>query len=117
MLSKSEQVGHDMIDIMTHIHTYVPQKDDGQFIPIFFGGDQLTRERASGAQDARLQASDALGRLAGVIPKTEDWHALVCFYQVSIACTHCIVALIPINERIYISIGHMESPVQHKLIL
>ena len=83
VLTKSEQVGDDMIDIMTHIHKYVPQNTDGKFIPVFFGGDQLTRERAGGAQDARLQASDPLGHLEGVIPKVEDWHALVCFYQVN----------------------------------
>lgn len=82
VLTKSEQVGDDMIDIMTHIHKYVPKKANGTFSPIFFGGDQLTRERAGGALDARLQASDPLRRLEGVIPKVEDWHALVCFYQV-----------------------------------
>ena len=72
-----------MIDIMTHIHKYVPKTPTGELIPIFFGGDQLTRERASGAQDARLQASDPAGRLQGVKPKIEDWHALVTFYQVA----------------------------------
>ena len=81
VLTKSEQVGDNMID---NIHKYIPQNTDGKFIPVFFGGDQLTRERAGGAQDARLQASDPLGRLEGVIPKVEDWHALVCFYQVNI---------------------------------
>ena len=71
-----------MIDIMTHIHQYVPRNSSGGFVPIFFGGDQLTRERANGALGARLQSSTPLGRLEGVIPKIEDWHALVCFYQV-----------------------------------
>ena len=82
MLTKCEQSGDDMIDILTHIHKYVPTKENGDFIPIFFGGDQLTRERAGGAQDARLQASTREGRLQGVIPKVEDWHALMTFYQV-----------------------------------
>lgn len=71
-----------MIDIMTHIHKYVPRKPNGDLIPIFFGGDQLTRERAGGAEDARLQAPDSASRLQGVKPKVEDWHALVTFYQV-----------------------------------
>ena len=71
-----------MIDIMTHIHKYVPQRRNGEFVPIFFGGDQLTRERAGGALDARLQGSNPLSRLEGVTPKIEDWHALMCFYQV-----------------------------------
>ena len=68
---------------MTHIHKYIPQNKDGKFIPVFFGGDQLTRERAGGALDAWLQASDPLRSLEGVIPKVEDWHVLVCFYQVN----------------------------------
>ena len=73
VLTKSEQVGDDdMVDIMTHIQRYVPQNTDGKFIPVFFGGDQLMRERAGGPLDARLQASDPLGWLEGVIPKVED---------------------------------------------
>ena len=82
-LPKSEQAGDDMIDIMTHIHKYIPQNKDGKFIPVFFDGDQLMRERARGTLDARLQASDPLRSLEGVIPKVEDWHVLVCFYQVN----------------------------------
>ena len=49
-----------MIDILMYIHKYVPQKPDGEFAQLFFGGDQLTRERAGGAIDARLQASNPL---------------------------------------------------------
>ena len=105
MLTKSEQVGDDMIDIMTHIHKYVPQSTNGKFIPVFFGGDQLTRERAGGAMDARLQASDPLGRLEGVMPKVEDWHALVCFYQVK------KVILSHNNLLCFCYVGYMESPV------
>ena len=55
VLTKSEQAGDDMIDIMTNIHKYIPQNKDGKFIPVFFGGDQLTRERAGGALDARYR--------------------------------------------------------------
>ena len=80
-----------MIDIMAHIHKYVPRKANGEIIPIFFGGDQLKRERASGAQDARLQASDRAIRMQGVKPKIEDWHALVTFYQVCIG-NACVVS-------------------------
>ena len=58
VLSKSEQVGHEVINIMMHIQKCVPCNSNGQFVPIFFGGDQLTRERACGARDARLQSSD-----------------------------------------------------------
>ena len=71
-----------MIDILMHIHKYVPQKSDGNLAQIFLGRDQLTRERAGSAVDAQLQASTPSDQLRGVIPKIEDWHALVCFYQV-----------------------------------
>ena len=56
VLTKSEQKGNDMIDIIIHMHKYVPTTGSGEpkYIPIFFGGDQLTRERAGGACDARL---------------------------------------------------------------
>ena len=84
VLTKSEQLGDDMIDILTFVHKYVPRKPNGDLISIFFGGDQLTRERAGGAQDARLQAPDSERRLQGVKPKIEDWHALVTFYQVHV---------------------------------
>lgn len=82
-----------MVDILSYVHKYVPSKKNGDMLPVFFGGDQLTRERASGAQDAQLQASDRLGRLQGVIPKVEDWHALVIFYQVRMLVLECPCAV------------------------
>lgn len=53
----------------------------------FFGGDQLTRERAYHAQDTKLQSKDPKSRLVGLVPKVEDWHTRVTFYQV---CTHAL---------------------------
>ena len=82
VLIKSENRTEEMIEILHHIQQYTPVSSTGKIVPILFGGDQLTRERASGAQNANSQSSDPLGRLHGVIPKSEDWHTLVCFYQV-----------------------------------
>lgn len=93
VLTKSEQSTEGMIDIMLHTQSYVPQSSDGQLLPLFFGGDQLTRERAYHAQDAKLQSKDPKSRLVGLVPKVEDWHTRVTFYQV---CTH---ALTPENCR------------------
>ena len=42
----------------------------------------MTVESATGTQQAKLQSQDLMKRLQGVIPKAEDWHALVVFYQV-----------------------------------
>ena len=81
VLMKSEQRGEDMVDIVQHIHQYIPKLVFGQYYPIFFTGDQLTRERASAAQDAKLQSEEG-HKLKGVFPEAADWHALVAFYQV-----------------------------------
>ena len=59
---KSEQRGEEMVDILQHIHQYAPMFVSGQYYPIFFDGDQMTRERASGAQDAKLQSCNLMKR-------------------------------------------------------
>lgn len=71
-----------MVDILQHIHQYVPRSAAGEYYPIFFDGDQVMRERASGAQDAKLQADEEVRKLKGVFPQVADWHTLVTFYQV-----------------------------------
>ena len=83
VLKKNENKTEDMIDILDHIqHRYVPFVG-GHTKFIFLGGDQLTREHAVHAQDAKAQSNGTRKRLKGVIPKSEDWHALMCFHQVS----------------------------------
>lgn len=66
MLLKAENKTED-IDIIEHIQQYTPVGDDDQLQPLLFGGDQLTRERASNAQEGKMQSRTALGRLQGVI--------------------------------------------------
>ena len=39
VLMKSEQRGEDMVDIVQHIHQYIPKLVSGQYYPIFFTGD------------------------------------------------------------------------------
>lgn len=79
---KSEQRSEDMVDILQHVHQYIPKQPTGEYYPLFFGGDQLTKERAGGAQDAKLQSEKESGRLRGVVPVVEDWHTRMTFYQV-----------------------------------
>lgn len=92
-----------MIDIMKHIHKYVPVKEDGQPIPHLFRwgpADQTTCRGCTGCKTSVIRChrattgTDAIGRLRGLIPKTEDWHALVTFYQViGSTCSHvCLVS-------------------------
>ena len=82
VLAKCKQKGEDMVDIMEFIKQYIPRVSDGSFLPLLFGGDQVTRERASHAQDTKLQSAHPMKRLLGLIPKVEDWHARVVFNQV-----------------------------------
>lgn len=82
MITKSEQETEGMVDIMDHIQRYMPVTSSGNIHPLLFGGDQLTRERAYNAKDAKLQSADPLKKLQGIIPKVEDWHARFTFYQV-----------------------------------
>ena len=51
---------------------------------VFFGGDQLTEEKARNVQLARSDGADTLERLQGVWPENEDWHAIRIAYKVSV---------------------------------
>ena len=99
ILLKNENKGSEMIEILTHLHQYVPLKEftKEMFIPsiekvvtkqetvlsnILFGGDQLTAARARGAIRAMSNGSKAATRLQGMIPVSEDWHAEVAFLGV-----------------------------------
>lgn len=113
ILLKNENKGSDMVDILTHLHQYVPVREFTKevFIPsmdeavtkqetvlskILFGGDQLTAARARGAIKAMSNATTAAKRLEGIIPVSEDWHAEVAllgviwkyFYNVASAREH-----------------------------
>ena len=86
-----------MIDIMTHIHQYVPcyvheEEHDiqGEMVkvakesvyPILFGGDQLTASRARSAKKAKVNSVKSSARLEGLIPVAEDWHTKLNFLTV-----------------------------------
>ena len=77
VLTKSDATTEEMTDIIHHIQNHVPQSSDGQLLPLYFGGDQLTRERAYHTQDAKLQSTNPKGRFIGVIPKVEYWYTRV----------------------------------------
>ena len=101
---KNENIIEEMVHIMSHIQEYVPTissmveievtgestnttttvyvKSD-HFHNILFGGDQLTVVRAHGAQHARENSVDGIGRLDGLVPVCEHCHARVCLLSVS----------------------------------
>ena len=88
----------DVVSILTDLHKYVPVlreehviTEDGEnftltadyFHYLLFGGDQLTCARIRSAQRIRENSSSGQGRLEGLLPCIEDWHAKVVFLQVS----------------------------------
>ena len=100
VLKKNEMSYEDMIDIMEHVHHYVPTQtstieidhphiDDKIELTkttlhtIVFGGDQLTCKRARGSQKIRSNSITSTQQISGLLPCTEDWHARLCFLEVS----------------------------------
>lgn len=73
-----------MIDIMETIQEkYIPKvNEESGLKTVFFGGDQLTEERARNVQMARSDGRTKEERLEGLWPKNEDWHAIRIAYDV-----------------------------------
>lgn len=98
---KNENKTDEMVDILSHLHQYVPMVTSTNVINVpqsreaevvtseqlhhlLIGGDQLTSERVRGAKGVRQNSTHAAGRLEGCIPISEDWHAKVCFLEVNL---------------------------------
>lgn len=96
---KCETKTDEMIDILTELQQYVPQRTTDESCPhpmsqeavtyksdvfhqILFGGDQLTVERIRSAQRARSNSNREEDKLMGFIPVIEDWHAEVTLLSV-----------------------------------
>jgi L1 cell adhesion molecule like protein len=94
-LLKNENIGSEMVEILSHLLQYVPSKECANlvYIPgrnqmvlkpgavvhhVLFGGDQLTAARARGAIMAMANNPTPQQRLEGVIPVIEDWQ-LFCW--------------------------------------
>ena len=100
ILPLNENKGDEMVQIMSHLHQYVPsyEYNVSTFIPsinetvvetkavvktTLFGGDQLTSSRGKGALKARVNADSPSSRFDGLLPVMEDWHTKVLFLGVS----------------------------------
>ena len=93
LLFKNENLNDEMVEILEELHDkYVPlrkahpdmEDDDTEvYKAVFFGGDQLTEERARNSQNSRGEGDTTFERLEGIIPKVEDWHAIRLVYQVN----------------------------------
>lgn len=95
MIPKNESTNEDMVDILEVIQdNYVPfhevdsNHDVLQKVPtdaMFFGGDQLTEERARNVQKSRADGQTTTERLDAIWPKNEDWHAIRTAYKVCLS--------------------------------
>ena len=85
-----------MMDILELVQEkFVPMQDSNEHTgekveseQIFFGGDQLTEERARNIQKARADGRTTSERLDAVWPKNEDWHAIRTGYKVPYQYLH-----------------------------
>jgi len=71
-----------MVDIMYEAQQYCPKTPYGNLQPIPFGGDGLSVIKSFTAKRSRLESFHQKDKLAGLIPKPEDWHAGVIVLQV-----------------------------------
>ncbi len=80
-----------MVEIMSHLHRYVPgfeytkqvvipstqettEVHEATLHSILIGGDQLTAARARGSKKVMVNAATRAKRLEGIVPVAEDWH-------------------------------------------
>lgn len=99
IILKNENKSGEMVDIMTHLHQYVPtvstshehtissgmtvEEKSATFHPILVGGDQLTVARARSAIKSKMNGHTHPKALAGIVPVVEDWHSKANFLGVS----------------------------------
>lgn len=101
ILPKNENTSSEMVDILSHLHRYVPMVEytedavvpstditvpvsKASVHPILIGGDQLTAARARSALKAKANEDKPSLRLEGLIPVAEDWHTKVILLEVSL---------------------------------
>ena len=133
MITKNEQYTKNMIEIMDEMQQYVPsiqrtstvaagdkeyQVEQDVVHPLLFGGDQLTVKNARAAQTAKSAEPLSLGRLEGLVPVFEDWHARLCLLNVSYSaiCASLLMNLIHMHvlQNTYLFLGDMAAIVSQK---
>lgn len=98
MLPYNETAYEDIIEILQHVHKYVPSKTvdrelklpdeetmkytEQHYAVTLVGGDQLTVARIRGAHRIRSNSTKSEDRLDGLLPVAEDWHSNMCLLQV-----------------------------------
>jgi L1 cell adhesion molecule like protein len=90
IIPRNETKNEDMVEILKHLHRYVPTvaSGDSELLQIGFAGDQLTAARARQAIDARVNSKGQFEALCGLVPYSSDWHAKVNFLSVSVISSY-----------------------------
>lgn len=87
-----------MVDIVTHLHQYVPcvmymrkhtlssgetvEEETASIHRLLLGGDQLTAARIRSAKKVKMNSESPVKRLEGIISTAEDWHTKTNFLGV-----------------------------------
>ena len=99
ILPKNENKGEEMVEIVQHLHQYVPAVEyeeelvipscgesvkvsRAKFSPVLLGGDQLTAARVRGAKKNKVSEDSPSGRMEGIVPVAEDRHTKMNFLGV-----------------------------------
>lgn len=92
----------DMTTILHHMQKYVPcmtiqktwdmepfEQTDYKFVRTLVGGDQLSAAHARNCVRVQENSENNFDKLSGLLPVVEDWHAKVCFMEVSFDLHGC----------------------------
>ena len=82
VLMKNETKHSDIIDIMLHQQSFIPEHFPSGH-KILSGGDHVTCETQVGAQRQRMDGDTSREKLLLLEPQVEDWHTLMTFLSVS----------------------------------
>lgn len=85
ILPHNEVKTEEMIKILDELHRYVPRCSDKpeKVQQVAFGGDALTAIRARQGINVRVNSSDSVTALRGMVPFSADWHTKVNFISVN----------------------------------
>ena len=66
-MPNNENKTDELIQILEQYNNYIPAVN-GEVQQVCFGGDQLTASRAQQAQQVRVNSSDRVSALRGIVP-------------------------------------------------
>ena len=141
VIPKDENKLKEMVQILGHLHQYVPQLEfeEQTFVSetdekltvckaathnIMLGGDQLSKVRATSAIKIKANAEKPSKRLEGFIPTVEDWYAKLTlmevsllFYSVNVYCMYLMCRLFGNTISLLSQRLNMELVIRYEIFL